>query len=73
MVFRHAPIPRKGSGNQQQQQQQISVKACKKIAYLHYGYSQRIEVAVKGDGHYCNALLHNPLGETDSRDPEKND
>ena len=22
MVFRHAPIPRKGSGNQQQQQQQ---------------------------------------------------
>ena len=23
MVFRHAPIPRKGSGKQQQQQQQI--------------------------------------------------
>ena len=27
MVFRHAPIPRKGSGNQQQQQQQQQQKS----------------------------------------------
>ena len=31
MVFRHAPIPRKGSGNQQQQQQEIGEIKHKKL------------------------------------------
>ena len=33
MVFRHAPIPRKGSGNQQQQIEEISVKSLLKRHY----------------------------------------
>ena len=35
MVFRHAPIPRKGSGNQQQQRRKLLEKRCNTALHCH--------------------------------------
>ena len=51
MVFRHAPIPRKGSGNQQQQQQH-GVQSL-----------NNPEIAESGDGNvYCAKTYLHSLG-----------